>query len=217
MAVDDNVDPMALHDLFDDHPSLSASLEDFEHHGASSDQARSPALNIASHHSGFYRSDDGEDLSLHSDSGSAFSPPAERRPIARSASMAWSTHRPYQQEPLSRSLLGSRLSLKRSREPSPQYEQYEQYESAPEDNAAVAAKVRLATDSPVKSPTKPSPSPSPDPCPDRDRAFGDGLGRTRTGTGTRTDSKTEPVPESPNSCTPAMPFRGTSMRVWVGC
>ena len=116
MAVE--IDAHCERDFLDDHPSLSASLEDFEHHGTYSDhlQPRSHLLRLPSHRSGFARSDDSES-SVHSDSGSAFFPPGERRyggPGSASASgiLGWSTHRPYRQD----SLTGSRASLIKSRE-----------------------------------------------------------------------------------------------------
>lgn len=159
MAGTTTTDSVTLHEDFDDHPSLSASLEEFEHNG-------SPMLNIPSHHSGFYRSEDG-DSSVHSDTGSAFSPPGDRRAArAGSASLGWSTHRPYQQEPLSKSLLGSRLSLRRSRETSPQFD------ITPEDETRLAANIRLPTDSPMK----PSRNPSPEPFPQGDKDFGNQFG-----------------------------------------
>ncbi len=110
-------------DLLDSHPSLSASLEDFEHHGTYSDHyahQRAPLPRLPSHHSGFARSDDGgSSLHSHSDSGSAFFPPGERRyPGSASASgiLGWSTHRPYRQDTTrSPSLMASRASLPRPR------------------------------------------------------------------------------------------------------
>ena len=116
MAVE--IDAHRERDFLDDHPSLSASLEDFEHHGTYSDhlQPRSHLVRLPSHRSGFARSDDSES-SVHSDSGSAFFPPGERRyggPGSASASgiLGWSTHRPYRRD----SLTGIRASLVRSRE-----------------------------------------------------------------------------------------------------
>lgn len=175
-----------LHEDYDDHPSLSASLEEFEHNG-------SPNLNIPSRHSAFYRSDDGNS-SVHSDTGSAFSPPGDRRAArAGSASMGWSTHRPYQQEPLSKSLLGSRLSLKRSRETSPQFD------TAPEDEATLAANIRLPTDSPMK----PSRNPSPQPFPEGDKDFGKEFGGDGQAQGDdHGRTMEEPVArENSNNCT----------------
>lgn len=152
MAAD--VDANALHDMFDDHPSLSASLEDFEHNATLS-ESRPPLMHIPSHHSGFYRADDA-DSDAQSDSGSAFFPPGERRFGSASANLGWSTHRPYHQEPLLRSALSaSRVSLKRSREESPQYD------SAPEPDAIVAT-VAPEPKPPTDSPRMQSHRPSPD-------------------------------------------------------
>jgi hypothetical protein len=73
-----------LETLFDDHPSLDASLQDFEH--ASSEIAPSPSPRVAylSHHSGFRSDSDCDSRSparspTRSDSGGRFSPPAWRR------------------------------------------------------------------------------------------------------------------------------------------
>ncbi|KAI9807029.1 MAG: hypothetical protein M1825_005746 [Sarcosagium campestre] len=138
---DHEIDPDGLQDVFDDHPSLSASLEDFEHHANFSESGQSPALNIASHHSGFYKSEDGDGDS-HIGSDGPFSPPALRFGLG-SESGGWSSHRPYQQDPISRRLADS---ARGSREASPQYE------SAPEGDTTlpVIPKPRARSTSPHK-------------------------------------------------------------------
>ncbi|KAI9811249.1 MAG: hypothetical protein M1827_005581 [Pycnora praestabilis] len=83
-----------LDGMFDEHPSLSASLESFEHD-------RSPLFGIPSHHSGF-KSEESE-----SDSTGPWSPPARGN--------GWYRHQPYHKE-------HPRRSVNASREPSPQYE-----------------------------------------------------------------------------------------------
>lgn len=174
MAAVDVGGSRSLPDLADDHPSLSASLEDFEHHGTYSEHERSPMMDLPSYHSGMVQSDDG-DSSIHSDSGSAFFPPGERRlgpgsVAGASGLLGWSTHQPYQQQSRS-SMLGSRMSLARSREPTEEEEE-ELNDGDDDDSAAaalargareasLAARVRLPTDSPLKR--SPSPSPLPDP------------------------------------------------------
>jgi hypothetical protein len=148
---------MSSRDILDDHPSLSASLEDFEHNGTYSEHNRAPLLALPSHHSGFARSEDGES-SIHSDSGSAFLPPGERRfgpgSVSASGLMGWSKHRPYQQDLRPASMLASRVSVARAIE-----------RNAPEDIDGHAAEVRLAANVrlPSDSPIRRSPSPSPAP------------------------------------------------------
>ncbi|KAI9806040.1 MAG: hypothetical protein M1833_004447 [Piccolia ochrophora] len=165
-----DLDVDALHDAFDDHPSLSASLEDFEHNGALSEHNRSPILNIASHHSGFYKSDDGQSDS-HSESGGLFSPPAERRIGRGNGAHGWSAHRLYQQEPVSRSAQGMDSPLQRSREATPQYE------SAEEGDTTLPANLT----SPLESPRKRPSNPSPGPYPEGSREFGPTFGNREDG------------------------------------
>jgi hypothetical protein len=128
----------ALDGMFDDHPSLSASLSDFEP-GAGSEARRSPQFQYPSIHSGF-KSEYAPSEPVDSDSAGGYSPPAWRRPGGTNA--GW-----WQQE--RRLARGSPFG--RSREESPAYE------SADEgDYARIAANIRLPTDSPLKR------SPSPD-------------------------------------------------------
>lgn len=65
----------SLQHEFDDHPSIAASLEDFE----SSEPRHSPILDIPSHHSGF-KAADLESEPGSSDSAGPWSPPAWHRP-----------------------------------------------------------------------------------------------------------------------------------------
>ena len=74
--------------MFDNHPSLSASLEDFEHN-----EQRSPVFRVPSHHSGF-RSDE-SDAGQDSVSDGPWSPPGWRN---QSTGSAWYRHQPYLQE-----------------------------------------------------------------------------------------------------------------------
>ena len=64
-----------LETLFNEHPSLDASLQDFEH--GSTDLNQFPLYGYPSHHSGF-RSETESDIAP-SDSGGRYSPPAWRR------------------------------------------------------------------------------------------------------------------------------------------
>ncbi|KAL8738642.1 MAG: hypothetical protein Q9181_000588 [Wetmoreana brouardii] len=95
-------------DAFDDHPSLSASLEDFENND------RSPTFGLPSQHSGF-KSDDSEP-DAESNSEGPWSPPAWRRQTAQAG---WYRHQPYAQD--NRHLKPS-MSPSRSRDTSPQYQ-----------------------------------------------------------------------------------------------
>ncbi|KAI9841364.1 MAG: hypothetical protein M1837_000747 [Sclerophora amabilis] len=145
MASDD------LLDDFDDHPSLSASLEDFEHNGEHSENLRSPILEIPSHHSGFYQSETCESDVPGSESGSPFSPPGGRTSVFRGSGTGWFRHEPYRQEHVGGGYSGGLHPT--SREASPQHE------NAHDGDLTIAANVRLPTDSPLKR----SPSPSPQP------------------------------------------------------
>ncbi|KAI4290518.1 MAG: hypothetical protein L6R35_000209 [Caloplaca aegaea] len=93
-------------ETFDDHPSLSASLEDFEHND------RSPTFGLPSQHSGF-KSDESEPEADCASEG-PWSPPAWRR---QTADAAWYRHQPYAQNPR---LLKPSKSPSRSRNTSPQ-------------------------------------------------------------------------------------------------
>ena len=96
--------------MFDDPPSLSASLEDFEHN-----ERPSPLLRLPSHHSGF-KSEESE-AGHESVSEGPWSPTAWKRPETGSG---WYRHQPpYLQES---SHLRSSASPVKSREMSPDYE-----------------------------------------------------------------------------------------------
>jgi hypothetical protein len=116
----------ALDNVFDDHPSLSASLEDFEHSDPHSENNRSPLFVIPSHHSGFYRSDDGDSDIPESDSGGPWSPPAWRREPSMGSGAAgngmWQLYRPSPHRAKEPSAHGNGSPLKPSRESSPLYE-----------------------------------------------------------------------------------------------
>ena len=154
----------AIDDMFDDHPSLSASLEDFEHNGSPELANQSPLFNIPSIHSGFR--DDQSDLP-ESESGGPWSPPAWKRHsgIGQGGSGWYRQHSYLRHRPGS---LSEGCSARVSRETSPQYE------SAQEGDITIPANVRLPTDSPLKRSPSPSPEPYPEHGPDFGRTFGDG-------------------------------------------
>ncbi|KAL8762188.1 MAG: hypothetical protein Q9184_001785 [Pyrenodesmia sp. 2 TL-2023] len=109
-------------DAFDDHPSLAASLEDFEHND------RSPTFGLPSQHSGF-KSDESEPEGDSTSEG-PWSPPAWRR---RTADAAWYRHQPYAQD---HRLLRPSTSPSGSRTTSPRYQSAEEAEEGDTIQAA---------------------------------------------------------------------------------
>ncbi|KAL8836766.1 MAG: hypothetical protein Q9176_006089 [Flavoplaca citrina] len=101
-------------DALDDHPSLSASLEDFEHND------RSPTFGMPSQHSGF-KSEESEPEGDSTSEG-PWSPPAWRRQVADAG---WYRHQPHAQD--NRHLKPS-ISPSRSRHTSPQYQNAQEEE-----------------------------------------------------------------------------------------
>ncbi len=144
--------------LFDDHPSLDASLQDFE--PESSDLGQSPRLGLyPSHHSGF-RSEDSDSERGESLSGGGYSPPAWRRTKnGQRSSGFWSQ---------ADNVLGKRS--RSSRDSSPEYEDGDVGGDA---SLAAALRTRLPTGS--LSPEKRR-SPSPDPYPTGGGDFGNTFG-----------------------------------------
>jgi len=142
--------------LDDDHPSLSASLEDFENN------ERSPVFGVPSQHSGFKSEEsESEDEPV---SEEPWSPPAWRQ---QNAAGGWYRHQPYPQD---NNLLKASVSASRSRGTS--------YESAREDeDVTMPANIPLprGSMSPVKGQ---SPEPSPCPYPEGGQDFGQKFGET---------------------------------------
>jgi hypothetical protein len=144
----------ALDNVFDDHPSLSASLEDFEHNEPHCENNRSPLFVIPSHHSGFYKSDDGDSDIPESDSGGPWSPPAWRREPSAGAGASnngmWQLYRPsphrHEQRGSKSNAHGNRSPLKRSRETSPLYE------SANEGDTTLPPQCEMQSKSPSPQP-----------------------------------------------------------------
>lgn len=152
-----------LDTVFDDHPSLDASLEDFE---ANSHAHRPTVYGLPSQHSGFRSEEsDGEDEDA-TPNGERWSPPGFRRYDYVQGS-GW-----YRRQPYSRKVDPDRSSLKptlalspsQSREPSPQFEDAvelpapgKRVDSEPKETS-VAANVPLPTDADV---SQRSPSPGP--------------------------------------------------------
>lgn len=173
--------------LFDDHPSLDASLRDFE---ANSDMGLSPRilsslspnLPYPSHHSGF-RSDTSSELA---DSLGGYSPPAWRRDEnGHRSSGFWSSAK--QGHLLSRS----------SRETSPGDDSDSDDERC-DDTLAAAARTRLPTGS-LSPEKRRSPSPEPYPAGNADFAhvFGGGAVKKEDA---EEQTVVQPSPENSNNC-----------------
>ena len=139
-------------DLYESHPSLSASLEDFENN----DQP-SPIFQLPSHHSGF-KSEESE-VDAASNSEGPWSPPGWKRSDAGSG---WYRHQPYLQESLN---LRFSASASRSRDTSPQYE------SATEDKEDLTIPANIPLPRGSLSPVKER-SPSPPPRDNTEQDFG---------------------------------------------
>lgn len=165
-----------LDQAFDDHPSLSASLEDFEHA-----ENRSPIFAIPSQHSGF-RSDESEP-DHESNSEGPWSPPAWRKP---NLATHWYRHQPYAQSNLG---LKPSVSPSRSRGASPQYE------SAHEDDGDITIPANIPLPRGSLSPVKErSPSPSPNPNrPEEEQSPGQAGGKTE-------ETVPPPLVENANNC-----------------
>ncbi|KAL9599792.1 MAG: hypothetical protein Q9219_003578 [cf. Caloplaca sp. 3 TL-2023] len=101
-------------DAFDDHPSLAASLDDFEHND------RSPTFGLPPQHSVF-RSDESEPDGDSTSEG-PWSPPAWRR---QSTDAGWYRHQPYVQD---KRYLRPSKSPSRSRATSPQHQSVQEDE-----------------------------------------------------------------------------------------
>ncbi|KAL2794687.1 hypothetical protein BJX66DRAFT_191092 [Aspergillus keveii] len=157
-----------LDNVFDDHPSLDASLEDFEN---TSNAHRSPLFGLPSQHSGFRSEESENEDEDATPQGDRWSPPGFRR-YDNVPGSGWYRHQPY-----NRIIDHERFGLKptvgvspsQSREPSPQYEDAPEAPmagtrslSAETADVTVAANVPLPpdADSPMKG-RSPSPIRSP--------------------------------------------------------
>ena len=165
-----------LDQAFDDHPSLSASLEDFEH-----TENRSPVFAIPSQHSGF-RSDESEP-DAETNSEGPWSPAGWRKP---NVATHWYRHQPYAQ---SNQGLKPSVSPSRSRGTSPQYE------SACDDDGDLTIPANIPLPRGSLSPVKER-SPSPSPYPERSQE-----GRGPSPAFEKVEHHTvPPVPENANNC-----------------
>jgi hypothetical protein len=173
-----------LENLFDDHPSLAASLEDFD--PESSGLNRSPQFGYPSHHSGF-RSDTDSEMA-ESVSGGRFSPPAWRRDAKGNRSSGfWNRQSP---------ILGKRS--RDSRESSPEYESADDGHDA---TLAAAVRTRLPTGS-LSPEKRRSPSPSLYPAGgDFGKTFGAAIKEEEN------DAVVMPSTENPNNCKAFLGYR----------
>ncbi|PYH75467.1 hypothetical protein BO82DRAFT_27358 [Aspergillus uvarum CBS 121591] len=110
-----------LDNNFDDHPSLDASLEDFE---SSSNTQRSPLFSLPSQHSGFREEESDPDDEDPNPNMERWSPPGFRRHDYNPGS-GWYRHEAYsrspeKERPVLKPTVG--VSPSQSREGSPQYE-----------------------------------------------------------------------------------------------
>lgn len=168
---------------FDDHPSVTASLEDFEEPQAE----RSPLLfDLPSQHSGFRSGrEDLSDVDDRSSVGAPWSPPGFRRSNTSAiGGSGWFRHDPYS----ARRRLRPSQSPSRSRQTSPEYQDAMEGE---DEDITLAANIPLppGIDSPVKDR-----SPEPE-------IQTDDIMR---------DFSPEP-PESPNNCTGLFLVHGPQM------
>jgi hypothetical protein len=145
-----------LDNTFDDHPSLSSSLEDFEEQ-----QARSPLFDLPSQHSGFKSEPEDSDIEIdeRSSNGAPWSPPGFQR-HARGGSRgagSWFRHDPY--GTAHRLDLRPSMSPSRSRQTSPEYEDARDGD----EDLTLPASIPLppGTDSPIKE-RSPEPELEPD-------------------------------------------------------
>ena len=163
----------SLDNVFDDHPSVSASLEDFEHN-----ENRSPIFGLPPQHTGF-KSEDSE-ADVDSESTGPWSPPASAWK-SRSGAGAWYRHQPYQH---AKPQFKLSASPSRSRHTSPMYESAKDGEG----ETLMPADIPLPPGS--RSPTKER-SPSPATKHEKDGEFAPTLAGI---------DETLQAPDSPNNC-----------------
>jgi hypothetical protein len=154
-----------LDNVFDDHPSLDASLEDFE---SNTNPHRSPMFGLPSQHSGFRSEEsDGEDGDLEDPAQERWSPPGFQHEYAQGS--GWYRHQPYLRKGNSQTerlqlkpTVGLSVSPSQSREPSPQYEDaLEGPDHGKGSDTTVAANVPLPPEDTPLNGRSPSPAPAP--------------------------------------------------------
>jgi hypothetical protein len=194
-----------LEGLFDDHPSLDASLGDFEHHD-STEEAPFQSPLLSSHRSRSAKSDSSASRSPESPSWGDNNEPWRRRSILGSGGGGmWLHHQPYIQKHLHDRVQESGISkrsrsdspvktrwsgspFKSSRESSPRH-----YESAEEADITLTSRLNLKRPSPLNN----SVSPSPEVYPDGEDDFGDQFGAKET---EKAVVKPEEIANNSNNC-----------------
>ncbi|QSZ30758.1 hypothetical protein DSL72_000316 [Monilinia vaccinii-corymbosi] len=152
-----------LEDIFDAHPSLNASLQDFEQGSIEIDHNLPLRFGYPSQHSGFRSDTDSEDDLRDLVAKGNFSPPAWKRYGRGSRTSGfWKRHS---------KILGKR-HRELSRESSPEFESADEGGSDPTLAAAVRTRLPTGSISPEKKR-----SPSPDPYPPRNGDVGKTLGK----------------------------------------
>ena len=161
-----------LDNVFDDHPSLDASLEDFENN---TNPHRSPMFTLPSQHSGFRSEDsDGDDGEIEDPAQERWSPPGFHPPEYVQGS-GWYRHQPYLRKENANAdrlqlkpTVGLSVSPSQSREPSPQYEdalegpaKSRQVDRTTPGDVSVAANVPLPAGGGTSPPPPTPPTPPP--------------------------------------------------------
>lgn len=174
-----------LDQAFDDHPSLSASLEDFEHH-----EDPSPLLPLPSQHSGF--KSDSSETGADTNQDEPWSPPGWRN---QGASNSWYRHQPYQ-DPIPH--LKPPHTASRSRETSPAYENYESARESAKDDYDITIPANIPLPRGSLSPVKER---SASPVPFQEAEQQQGFGKTYEAP----EAPEEQTPPSdPNNCAQAV-------------
>lgn len=175
-----------LEGMFDDHPSLNASLQDFEQGNIEIDHNPPRRFGYPSQHSGFRSDTDSEDDLRDSVSRGGYSPPAWRREENGNRSSGfWNRHS---------NILGKR-HRELSRESSPEYESADEGGGS-DPTLAAAVRTRLPTGS-ISPEKKRSPSPGPYP------SGNDNFGKTFGAVVKQEDGHEGalvPSMENPNNC-----------------
>jgi hypothetical protein len=165
-----------LEGIFDEHPSLNASLQDFEHE--SSEIAPSPQFNLYPSHLSGFRSEESDSDKENSLSGGGYSPPAWRRSKnGMRSSGFWRS--------------SDNVLRKHARNERELSAEYESADDGADDTLEAAVRTRLPTGS--LSPEKRR-SPSPDPYPSGGGDFGSRFG------GPSEPTPAPPTGENSNNC-----------------
>lgn len=189
-----------LDHVFDDHPSLSASLEDFAATCNNTNHVhRPPLFDIPSQHSGFRSEESDDEDDEATAGGEPWSPPGFRRHDYVPGS-GWYRHQPYLRRDDNNN---DRLDLRppspsQSRDPSPQYEDAPEAPQAPpagegKNATADIADITLPANMPLPADAN-SPQKGRSPSPDRTARGGNGREGAEFGTDTLSNCNTTLLP-----------------------